>query len=188
MGKKISNPPPPDNVARPAPPPNPPRPPSWQGDIDKVRRLRDALDQVQKLQRVTAGTVSQQDDLLNMYSERIEQLEADLSLCALRLENCIVASGTDREFAKQAVAKYRQLIAGGSDPCKDGHDFVSLGDGTARCSNCPEQVDVSETGAARRGSDGDTVTVAAVDVATDRIEHEIEGWNGDQTVPDPEPE
>ncbi|HDZ39498.1 MAG TPA: hypothetical protein ENH62_14695 [Marinobacter sp.] len=31
---------------------------------------------------------------------------------------------------------------------------------------------------------GDTVTVAAVDVATDRIEHEIEGWNGDQTVPD----
>ena len=32
--------------------------------------------------------------------------------------------------------------------------------------------------------DGDTVTVAAVDVATDRSEHEIEGWNGDQTVPD----
>ena len=47
MGKKISNPPPPDNVARPAPPPNPPRPPSWQDDIDKVRRLRDALVQKQ---------------------------------------------------------------------------------------------------------------------------------------------
>ncbi len=45
---------------------------------------------------------------------RIEQLEADLSLCALRLENCIVASGTDREYAEQAVAKYRRLIAGGS--------------------------------------------------------------------------
>ncbi|KKL56135.1 hypothetical protein LCGC14_2248420 [marine sediment metagenome] len=45
MHKKIRNPLPPDNVARPTPPPNPPRPPSWQDDIDEIRRLRDALEQ-----------------------------------------------------------------------------------------------------------------------------------------------
>ena len=76
MGKKIHNPPPPTGMVRPTPPPNPPRVPCWQDDIDEVKRLTAALEQAQQLQRVTADTVTQQDELLNMYSERIEQLEA----------------------------------------------------------------------------------------------------------------
>ena len=39
------------------------------------------------------------------------------------------------------------LTAGDCNP----HDFINRGDGTARC-KCGEQVDISETGAARRGS------------------------------------
>lgn len=37
------------------------------------------------------------------------------------------------------------------NPCANGHDLVSRGDGTARCFNCGELADVSETGAARSG-------------------------------------
>ena len=35
--------------------------------------------------------------------------------------------------------------------CAEGHDFVSKGDGTAKCADCGEQCDVSETSAARSG-------------------------------------
>jgi len=35
------------------------------------------------------------------------------------------------------------------NPCVDGHDLVSKSDGTARCVDCGELVDTSETGAAR---------------------------------------
>ena len=120
MGKKISNPPPPDNIARPVPPPNPPRPPSWQDDVDKVRRLRDALGLSQASEANALAKLEQTLEIEKGLRERIERLEADLSLCALRLENCIVASGTDREYAEQAVAKYRRLIAGNSAPGSTG--------------------------------------------------------------------
>ena len=45
---------------------------------DSLKEARDALEQAQQLQRVTADTVTQQDELLNMYSERIVELEAAL--------------------------------------------------------------------------------------------------------------
>ena len=48
------------------------------GEWVRYEDVAEALEQAQELQRVTADTVSQQDDLLNMHSERIEQLEATM--------------------------------------------------------------------------------------------------------------
>ena len=44
---------------------------------------------------------------------------------------------------QQAHAEVERIAKGESDPCAKGHDFVSRGDGTARCADCHEQVDVS---------------------------------------------
>ncbi len=115
-------------------------------DATKERdELAAALEQAQQLQLVTANTVTQQDELLNMYSERIETLEA-----ALRSARYLPID-RDTDTLEGYAGAIRTI--------------------TAEALNIPQTA-------------GDTVTVAAVDVATDRIEHEIEGWNGDQTVPD----
>ena len=47
--------------------------------VNEIERLTAALEQAQQLRLVTAGIVTQQDELLNMHSERIEQLEAALN-------------------------------------------------------------------------------------------------------------
>jgi len=44
--------------------------------IDERDEARVALEQAQQLQRVTVDTVTQQDELLNMHSKRITELEA----------------------------------------------------------------------------------------------------------------
>ena len=46
--------------------------------VEEPERLRFELNLAKQLQRATSDTVTMQDDLLNMYSERIEQLEAAL--------------------------------------------------------------------------------------------------------------
>ena len=99
---------------------------------------------------------------LDKQRQRIELLRATIGHAREKLEIYRDHSSGEYHGGIEHTALIRMIdeslsvTAGGSDPCKDGHDFVSLGDGTARCSNCPEQVDVSETGAARRGSDGDS--------------------------------
>lgn len=50
------------------------------------------------------------------------------------------------------VDQARQLLQTKGTPCPP-HDFVSRGDGTARCKCCGEIADVSETGAARSGTE-----------------------------------
>lgn len=47
--------------------------------------------------------------------------------------------------------KYMYPVSGSPNPCADGHDLVSRGDGTAKCADCGELADVTETGAARSG-------------------------------------
>ena len=87
MGKKIHNPPPPTGMVRPTPPPNPPRVPCWQDDIDEVKRLTAALEQLKGELRIKSEFLSsrqcpdhsgkwQRGDCLQC---RIEQLEAALT-------------------------------------------------------------------------------------------------------------
>ena len=118
---------------------------------------------------------------------RIERLEADLSLCALRLENCIVASGTDREFAEQAVAKYRRLIAGGSEPkedepCPECHGtrktVINKHIGVEDCPVCAQ-------------TDGDTLPIrdaSCLDSGCNEGEAHKPWCDHAQTVPNTEPE
>ena len=53
----------------------------------RISDTADALGESQQLQRVTADTVTQQDELLNMYSERIEALEAAFGRLLMQLAN-----------------------------------------------------------------------------------------------------
>ena len=170
MGKKISNPPPPDNVARPAPPPNPPRPPSWQDDVDEIRRLRDALGQAQKhiekleeakyappAIEVIDGVISDKsqdaDWLRARYfeqSERIEQLET------LARRMWIQINGDD-EFFEDAVSG--QQSAGDTLPEDDWRVYeCSLCHWKiqALATNKPEQCKLCTNFSMREQTDGDS--------------------------------
>lgn len=48
-------------------------------------------------------------------TSQVQALRDALATCATRLERCIVASGTDKEYAALAVADYRALLAPAGD-------------------------------------------------------------------------
>ena len=91
-----------------------------ENDGRMASRCADALEQKDaEIEKLTDEWYSPghmdavQERTIDPQRKRIERLESSLSLCASRLESCIVASGSDREYAVGAVAAYRRLLTAG---------------------------------------------------------------------------
>ncbi len=70
---------------------------------------------------------------------------------------CVDILGNGWDDAKPRVLPViKDFVSGRHDPCANGHDLVSRGDGTAKCADCDELADVTETGAARSGNAADS--------------------------------
>lgn len=61
-----------------------------------------ALELAQQLQQITADTVTQQNELLNMHSEHIEVLEAALTQCVDEIEENLEFEGALASFGEAA--------------------------------------------------------------------------------------
>ena len=196
MGKKISNPPPPDNVARPAPPPNPPRPPSWQDDVDEVRRLRDALEQKQVtiddlIESLDEAKYSEPElrAKLDKQRQRIKQLKKEIDdfadYRALKRGQIARLQSQLADVASYESAALRKRIEQLEALANDAEDILSQGAGQL-------DHDIHEwrrqyRGLLPAGDPSDDDDQAAHD-ASELFEDINKGFEGSQTVPDPEPE
>lgn len=80
-------------------------------ELSVLTEAADALQQAQQIQRVTANTVTQQDELLNMHAERITELEAALDSIRFATDGR-AAFTTIFELADRALVSDNEQLSG----------------------------------------------------------------------------